>query len=163
MEQIYTEEEINYYTADLIRKIASPQMIYPWANRKYDLIDFFPSDLEDYMDDFICAEINDIGNCIQNNLWTPATLMAFRVFEDTVKIHVAVDLKINCKKLKLHDAVRHMKNTFKSSFVRELLKLNKKRNKGMHPKVRFDHEEALEVIELVVWIVMFVYSIPPED
>jgi hypothetical protein len=112
------------------------------------------------MTDFILEDINELGFAVQHSLWTAASLMAFRVFEETVVTHVSYDLDISTNNKNFQKIIGYMSKTFKQSFVEQLHALRKKRNTGMHPEQRFSKQEVINIIDEVLWILLYVYSIP---
>jgi hypothetical protein len=164
MEFLFSEDEINSYSNQVYRKILSSVRPTPFrflTTRK--LSDHFPRQVIAYMGDFLEDDLNEMGFCVEHSLWTAAAMMAFRIFEDSVMVHVSEDLKKSTSQLNLKRAIDQLNKTFTKQFVKQLHSLRKLRNEGMHPEKRFEPNETLEIIGLVIIVVMHVYGIKPES
>ena len=159
----YTEDKLDQYL-DRIRHYL-PQMInmpLGWG-RQLRLINLFPPRCVEAMDDFIVTEINELEACLRHHLWTASTLLAFRIFEDTVKVHVKYDLKKSTRNLDLKACINTMRKTCNQQYVNQMHELRKIRNRAMHPKDQFDARSAVDVVLQVCDITMFVYAIPASE
>lgn len=85
--------------------------------------------------------------------------MSFRLFEEVVMIHVSEDLKIPTDKLTLGKAIDHLTKIFNKDFVKQLRKIQKLRNIGMHPEHQFTRDETIEITNIVLWMVIYIHSI----
>ena len=160
---LYTEAQLDQYLARIRQYI--PQMInmtWGWG-RQVRLVNLFPPECVDAMDDFIVTEINELDACLRNHLWTAATLLAFRIFEDTIKVHVKYDLKKSIRNLDLKACINLMRKTCNQQYVNQMHELRKIRNRAMHPKDQFDARSAVDIVLQVCDITMFVYAIPASD
>jgi len=160
MEPIYSEAEINNFSTQLLQILFQPHN--PYYGGHFNFSECFPETIQRHMTDFITDDLKELGHTVQHSLWTAASLMAFRIFEETVMVHVSIDLNISINNIHLGKAIDHMSKTFKKSFVEELHKIRKLRNKGMHPEHQFSRQEVIDLIYDILWIFLFVYSIPPE-
>ncbi|MCO4782712.1 MAG: hypothetical protein KC646_10350 [Candidatus Cloacimonetes bacterium] len=159
----YTEEELNTYLNNIQRNI--PNLLIPRNpySRQPSLLSLFPQICVEVMLDFLIEEINELEACMRGGLWTASTLMAFRIFEDTIHCHVEEDLNIKVDNLNLKSCIDKMKKSCNPSFVDSLHKLRMIRNKTMHPEERFTKDKALDIILQVCDIVMYVYAIEEDD
>lgn len=157
---LYTDEQIEFLTQRVMDKIFSNTSYYSPTNLGYNLVTQLPSDIRQHIHDDVEADIEEMKTCVGNNLYTAASLMAFRIFEKIVFFHIKYDLKVKKPKT-LYNAIELLKKTFSKKFVNEqfqkFIRLN--RNKGMHSAKSFTRDEAYEIIDLTVWLVIFVCSI----
>jgi len=164
MESFYSEPQISDLSNQLLNKLfQQPNGYYSHHSREFDFSAYFPEPVRGNMTDFLLEEIRELGLAVQNSLWTASSLMAFRVFEETVITHVSYDLGISTNNKSFQKIIRYMSKTFKPSFVEQLQELRKKRNTGMHPEERFTKQEVIDIAYEVLWILLFVYSIPVKE
>ena len=156
MEFIFTDNQLDEFNANIMKALAANPLI-----ATHSLIKYFPADIAGYMTDDLVSDINDMGRCFKASLYTPGMLMAFRIFEKSINTHLEEDLRIRSNKL--HLSIHHLKKTFNKDFVNRLQNIRVIRNKTTHSDKTFNRDTSFEVIEDIVWVVLFVYNIVPED
>lgn len=157
MDSIYSDEQLDHITTNIIQIISNNTVFTP-----YSLIQYFPTEAVQYMTDDLISDINDMGGCFKNSLFTPGMLMAFRIFEATIDTHLEYDLNIKCNN-KLHKSIEHLRESFSEEFVGRLQKIRKIRNKTVHSDRIFKKDESIEILDDIVWVILYVYSIIPDE
>ena len=159
MKHLYTEDEVNDLTNQLLNILFRNNSTLFIRHNSFDFANSFPTDIQSYFNDLIIHDLRELGNCVQYKLWTAASLMSFRIFEQVVMIHVSVDLKVSIDKLTLGKAMNHLTKSFNKDFVKQLRKIQQLRNLGMHPEHIFTREETIEITDIILWMVLYIHSI----
>lgn len=157
MDFMFSDDQLDEFTNSIIRSIFTNYVFNP-----YTLIQSFPSDIAQYMTDDLISDINDMGECFKNSLYTPGMLMAFRIFEKSINTHLEDDLKIEGNN-KLHKSIQHLNKSFSKDFVGRLQKIRKIRNKTTHSDKVFEKDESTEILDDIMWVVLFVFNIVPDE
>lgn len=159
---LYTDDQIEFLTqrvlGEIFRSTPGTHFNPPFNNTR--LVNQLPADIQQYIHNDVEEDLEEMKNCAQNNLFTAASLMAFRIFEKIVFFHIEYDLK-RPKPKTLFKGIELLKETFSKQFVNDqfqkFIRIN--RNKGMHSAKSFSKDEAFEIIDLTMWLVIFVCSI----
>ena len=163
MDNLYTDSQLDSISERILRSIFSnTQQSIMGVYQLPLLINDFPREIVEYMTDDLVIDINEMGGCFKNALYTSGMLMAFRIFEKTIKTHLEYDLNIKCNH-QLHRSIQLLEKSFCKDFVRKLQKIRKIRNKTTHSDKVFNRDETIELIDDIVWVVVYVYSIIPEE
>lgn len=163
MESIYSEAAIDDFVIRAIHHLMSLRTHRSAYTRRNQFTRMLPSDIRHYMSDLILEDLDEMASCVSHGLWTAAALMAFRILEETVLTHVSEDLGVPIKKLNLQKAITHLKRSFSAEFTKQIDRVRQTRNRGMHATERYGEAETREILELVIWLTVYVYSIPQES
>jgi hypothetical protein len=123
--------------------------------------DIFPDIMLDNMSKFLKKDINELIDCIYNELWTATVLMSSRILETQLKEHITVDLGYEDEPRNIGECIDVLQEEdFSDNFIELLEKLRTIRNDGMHGETRYGVDTSLDIAQDVLDIVMWIYNIP---
>lgn len=117
-----------------------------------------PDRLKNRMSDLVTDDLDEMACCFVSGYYAASTLMAFRVFERSIRRRVSVRDKVKMRDLRLSDAIKRIEGDFSGAFVHEMHKLRDMRNSGMHSAKRFDDKKAMRAIRLSLWLAVELFS-----
>ena len=163
MKMLYSDDQIENLT-DKVLKFMFLNTGFSLYRYNQDIMNILPNNIKQYIHDDLENDIKEMTICIKNNCWTAASLMSFRIYEKIIFFHIKYDL--NQKRPKnLFIAIELLKRTFHKGFVdkqfQEFMRLT--RNKGVHTDKCFSKDEAYEIIDFTIWLVIFICSIDVES
>lgn len=109
----------------------------------------------------IQKDINELFDAYYYKLWTATSLMAYRIFEQVLKVHIHYDLKEEPAK-DITDAIQKLKkHKYDPSLINILDELKENRNNFMHGDTRASTQEAKQSIIKVITLTMNIHNIKP--
>lgn len=110
----------------------------------------------------IQKDLEELFNVYYYQQWTATSLMACRILERVLKIHVECDLKANAV-MNIGDAIKEVKKSkyFDSNSIKELYDYQEQRNSFMHGNKRASGAEAKDLVGYVMKIAMRIHNIKP--
>ena len=163
MRFIYTEAQITKLTEACIARMR--QKTPHCTDAPPRLTDLIPHTLTNSMEKEVIADINELGLCLHHStsrgvsLWTAASMMAFRILEDTARRTVYGDFDIDDAKMSLHQVLEELERVFTGDLVECLQELRQLRNEAMHGEARFSRKRALEIVRISMFVVLMLYSL----
>lgn len=120
-----------------------------------------PPDIWDSMTDDFQKDFEELFNVYFYEQWTATALMAYRVLEKALSIHVEYDLDVD-EVRNIGKAVSILQNEgYSDKMINDLQWHRKNRNVYMHGKKRANPKEVQEIISFVVGFALHVYNIKP--
>jgi len=153
---------LQYKKAKLTEHIKSHlEQISP-ANIDENNISFmFLPKIWDTINTSIKKDINELFRAYSFGLWTATSLMAYRIFENVLKVHIVHDLKEE-PAMDLNDAIKRLeKHNYDTNLIKILYELKEKRNSFMHGNTRASTQDAKESIVKVMSLAMNIHNIKP--
>lgn len=127
-----------------------------------EISSLFPQEIWDTISNNIQKDIDELFKVYQYQQWTATILMASRLLENILKVHVEYDLKESTIK-NIGEAIEKLKkHNYDSDLINELDKYREKRNRFMHGHERASSSEAKESVVFVVSKTIQIYNIKPE-
>jgi len=152
------DQQINDSAAQFIRA-SYPYMKMLKRSFEFSMLPI-PQQIKDRMGEDIRKDIIELYDCMRKGVWTAACLMAFRLFEESLRIYASDDLRLNkAYQMKLGDLVDTTKHCFDASTTQNLHELRKLRNKITHHFNQPDEEEAIRAIHLSLAVTFAIFSI----
>jgi hypothetical protein len=109
----------------------------------------------------IQKDIQEMFYTYHHELWTATLLMAYRVLEEALRVHVEYDLNENEVK-NIGEAIRILKEkNYNENLISNLQYFREERNNLMHGKKRASPADAKKVIGHITSIVFQIYNIKP--
>ena len=109
----------------------------------------------------IKKDINELFRAYGFGLWTATTLMAYRIFENVLKVHIVHDLKEESA-IDITDAIKKLeKHKYDPNLIKTLYELKDVRNSFMHGNKRASPQNTKESIVKVMSLTMNIYNIKP--
>ena len=126
-----------------------------------DISDLFLPDIWDTIHVSIQKDINELFDAYYYKLWTATSVMAYRIFENVLKVHIEHDLKEE-PAIDITDAIKKLENhKYDTNLIHTLYKLKEYRNSFMHGNTRASTQEAKESIIKVMSLAMNIHNIRP--
>lgn len=152
---------LHYKKAKLMEHIKSNlEQITP-SNIPVDISSLFLPKIWDTLNESIKKDINELFDAYYYKLWTSASLMAYRIFENVLKVHINHDLKEE-PAIDITDAIKKLeKHKYDSDLIKILYELREYRNSFMHGNTRASTQEAKESIVKVISLAMNIHNIKP--
>lgn len=152
---------LHYKKAKLMEHIKSNlEQITP-SNIPVDISSLFLPKIWDTLNESIKKDINELFNSYYYKLWTATSLMAYRIFENVLKVHINHDLKED-PAIDITDAIKKLeKHKYDTDLIETLYELKEYRNSFMHGNTRASTQEAKESIVKVISLAMNIHNIKP--
>ncbi len=164
MEFICSTKDFGNYLDGVIHRLqVSSTMAF--LSQESMLLAGLPKEMRDRCDDHVVGEIKDIEACVRYKLWTPAVVMGFRLFEDSVRVMAEDDFGVKEKGVPLHQVIGQIASKAPKDLkktMQALGNIRKQRNKAMHGADRYTAEEAITIVWQCLWVVLFVYALDTE-
>ncbi len=131
------------------------------SNIPENISSMFLPKIWDTINESIKKDINELFRAYSHNLWTATSLMAYRIFENVLKVHIEYDLKDEPAK-DITDAINKLeKHEYNSFLLDTLRKFKDHRNSFMHGNIRASPQEAKKSIIDVMSLAMNIHNIKP--
>ena len=109
----------------------------------------------------IQKDVQELFDAYCYELWTCTLLMAYRVLEEVLRVHVEYDLNENEVK-NLGEAIKVLQEqNYNESLINNLQNCREERNNFMHGKKRASPADAKRMLGYIMSIVMQIYNIKP--
>ena len=153
---------LHYKKATLIEHIKSNlEQINPSNIDVNNISSLFLPKIWDTINESIKKDINELFRAYYYELWTATSVMAYRIFENVLKVHIAHDLKEE-PAIDITDAIKKLeKNKYDPYLLKILYELKEHRNSFMHGNTRASTQEAKESIVKVMSLAMNIHNIRP--
>jgi len=126
-----------------------------------DISSLFLDKIWDTMNQNLQKDIKELFEVYFIRQWTATALMAGRIFENVLKIHIEYDLKENTV-TNIGNAIKILeKHNYDSVLINELNNFKEKRNNFMHGIKRAGSEDAKKFVISVVSVTMSIHNIKP--
>lgn len=127
-----------------------------------EISSLFPQVIWDTMSDNIQKDIKELFKVYQYQQWTATTLMASRLLENILKVHVEFDLKKDTIK-NIGEAIEILKkHKYDNVLLKDLDNYRIKRNNFMHGHERASSSVAKESVVFVISKTLQIYNIELE-
>ncbi|GIT99700.1 hypothetical protein TSL6_02070 [Sulfurovum sp. TSL6] len=152
---------LQYKKAKLIEHIKyNLEQITP-SNIPEDISSLFLPKIWDTINESIKKDINELFRSYGFRLWTATSLMAYRIFENVLKVHIKHDLKGE-PAIDITDAIKKLeKHKYDPNLIKTLYELKEDRNSFMHGNIRASTQKAKESIVKVISLAMNIHNIRP--
>lgn len=152
---------LHYKLAQLNKHIESNiEGIVP-STTPEDISSIFQEKIWDTMHKSIQKDVEELFKVYSIHQWTATSIMAVRLLEIVLKVHLNHDLKeenINS----MGDAINKLKDhNYDPSLLKELNIYKEKRNSYVHGNIRASAGEAKELIVVITAITMIIHNIKP--
>jgi ADP-ribosylglycohydrolase len=112
----------------------------------------------DQMSKFYQKEIMEMLYVYEDEQWTATTLMACRILESALRLHVQENLDVS-ETRNIREAIKIMeKNDYGEAFLNRLNELKEERNSYMHGLKRAGSADAKEMINYVLSIFLQIFN-----
>lgn len=127
-----------------------------------EISSLFPPSIWDTMSDNIQKDIKELFKVYEYQQWTATTLMASRLLENILQVHVEYDLKEDTIK-NIGEAIEKLNKHYDNTdLLTELDHYRIKRNNFMHGHERASSSEAKETVVFVISKTLQIYNIKLE-
>ena len=148
----YKKSELLEHIKLNIRKITP-------KNIQEDISSLFLPEIWNSINEDIRKDINELFSAYSHSLWTATSLMAYRIFENVLKVHIIYDLKDESVKY-ISDAINILeKHKYDTYLLNTLRNLKDHRNNFMHGKIRASPQEAKKSIMDVMLLTMSIHNL----
>jgi len=109
----------------------------------------------------IQKDIKELYTAYRHQLWTATSLMAYRILENILKVHIESDLKKE-KVNSITSAIKVLKeNKYDSDLLKNLSEYKDERNEYMHGNKRAGAGDVKKMIGDIISITMHIHNIKP--
>ena len=152
---------LQYKKAKLIEHIKSNlEQITP-SNIPKDSSSLFLPKIWNTINESIKKDINELFRAYGYRLWTATSLMAYRIFENVLKVHIEHDLKEE-PAIDITEAIKKLeKHKYDPNLIKILYELKEYRNSFMHGNTRASTQEAKDSIIRIMSLAMNIHNIKP--
>ncbi len=152
---------LHYRKAKLTEHIKSNlEQITP-SNIPDDISSLFLPKIWDTINESIKKDINELFSAYNYKLWTATSVMAYRIFENVLKVHIVADLKEE-PAIDITDAINKLENNkYDFDLLKILYELKENRNSFMHGNTRASTQEAKDSIIRIMSLAMNIHNIKP--
>ena len=153
---------LQYKKAKLMEHIKSNlEQITPSNIDEKNISSLFLPKIWDTINESIKKDINELFRAYGLGLWTATSLMAYRIFENILKVHINHNLKEE-PAIDITDAIKKLENhKYDTNLIKTLYELKEYRNSFMHGNTRASTQEAKESIVKVMSLAMNIHNIEP--
>ncbi len=153
---------LHYKKAILIEHIKSNlEHITPSNIDEYNISALFLPKIWDTIHDSIKKDINELFRAYGFGLWTATSLLAYRIFENVLKVHIEDDLEEE-PAIDITDAIKKLeKHKYDPNLIKILYELKEHRNSYMHGNTIDSIQDAKESIVTVMSLTMVIHNIKP--
>ncbi len=127
-----------------------------------DISSLVPEKIWDTMHKSIQKDVQESYNVYRYQQWTATSLMAYRLLENVLRIHVKYDLKEEGTINNIGDAIKILKKQkYDDTLLKELREYQEKRNEFMHGHIRAGAGEVKKLISDIMSITLNIHNIKP--
>ena len=127
-----------------------------------NIADIIPGDVWNAMSDYIRKDIQEMYNVYYNEYWTATSLMAYRILEYSLQIHIEEDLHHDDSNT-LKNAIDYLRyHKYPESIVNQLDECRLMRNKFMHGEKRASSADAKFIVGYTMLILLQIFNMIPE-
>ncbi len=123
--------------------------------------ELFPETVQTRMGDYLINEVNECLRCLDNGLWTAATCMSARIFENQLKYYVRRNYNRYFESIfACIDFLERM--GYPDYNIEKFDSLRRLRNDAMHATYEFNQDDSIYTAKLVFQLTLTIFSSKPQ-
>ena len=152
---------LHYKQARIAEHIKTKVINLKPTNIPEDISSLFLPKIWETINSDIQKDITELYKAYKYSLWTSTILMAYRILENILKVHIKSDLKTDPGNSITKSIQILEKNKYASNLLKKLSEYKDERNEYMHGNKRAGAGEVKKIVGDIISITMHIHNIKP--